>query len=269
MIDAISIDLEDWFCAHNLKIDIKDWNNLELRVIENTRKLLRILGKYKIKATFFVLGWIAKRIPELISEIEIAGHEIAVHGYSHLLITESTPKQFEEDLEKALKFISFAAKEPILGFRAPSFTVTQSTLWSLDILAKYNIKYDSSIFPVGFHPDYGMSNVSLSIHKIKNIIEVPLSVAEIYGKRIPCSGGGYFRLLPYKLTKFLMQKCNEQGRPVIFYIHPWEIDPGQPRRNLPITKKIRHYYNLDRTADRLEKLLTDFEFVPIRKILQL
>ncbi len=269
MVNAISIDLEDWFCANNLKIEINYWDKLELRVVKNTRRLLQILNENNTKATFFVLGWIAEKVPELISEIDAAGHEIAVHGYSHSLITEITRSQFEADLEKALKYISLASKQQLVGFRAPSFTVTKKTLWALDILTKNNIKYDSSVFPIDFHPDYGMPGANLSIHKINNIIEVPLSVVEVWGKRIPCSGGGYFRLFPYSLTKLLINKCNEQGRPVIFYIHPWEIDSEQPRRNLSLTKRFRHYHNLDKTASRLNKLLTDFKFEPIRKVLNI
>ncbi|MHB1689030.1 MAG: XrtA system polysaccharide deacetylase [Ignavibacteriaceae bacterium] len=269
MINAISIDLEDWFCAYNLRIDIKDWDKQELRVEENTHRLLNILDKYNTKATFFVLGWIAEKVPGLITEIETAGHEIGVHGYSHTLITKMTPQQFEDDLIRALNIISLAVKNPVIGFRAPSFTIIKKTLWALDILKKNNIKYDSSIYPVGFHPDYGIYDVPLQIHNIGQIIEVPMSVAEISGKRIPCSGGGYFRIFPYAVMKYLMKKCNEQGRPVIFYLHPWEVDPGQPRMNLPLTKKFRHYYNLDKTAHRLEKLLTDFIFAPIREVLNL
>jgi len=269
MKNALSIDLEDWFCAYNLKIDIEDWDKQELRVVQNTRNLLRILEKHNTKVTFFVLGWIAEKIPSLIVEIESAGHEIAVHGYSHRLITQMTPKEFEDDLIRALKFITPLVKKPVMGFRAPSFSITKKTIWALDILAKNNFKYDSSIFPIGFHPDYGMQKSPLVIHKEGQITEVPLSVAEIMGQRIPCSGGGYFRLIPYFIIKYLMKRCNKQGRPVIFYIHPWEIDPGQPRMNLPFTKKLRHYYNLDKTAQRLENLLSDFKFVPIREVLNL
>lgn len=269
MLNAISIDLEDWFCAYNLRIDINKWNDQELRVEENTHRLLKILDKYNTKATFFVLGWIAEKVPELITEIENAGHEIGVHGYSHTLITKMTPDQFDNDLKKALKFITSVVKNPVIGFRAPSFTIIEDTLWALDILKQNNLKYDSSIYPVSFHPDYGIYDSPLKIHERGKIIEVPMSVAEILGKRIPCSGGGYFRIFPYNVMKYLMKKCNEQGRPVIFYLHPWEVDPGQPRMNLSITKKFRHYHNLDKTALRLEKLLTDFKFAPIKKVLNL
>ena len=268
-MNAISIDLEDWFCAYNLRIDIKDWAQCELRVEENTNRILKILDNHKVKATFFVLGWIAERVPELVREIEKQGHEIATHGYSHRLITNMSPEEFEYDIQKSLDSINACVSSPVLGYRAPSFTITKKTLWAIDILKKHGIKYDSSIFPVGFHPDYGIADSPLDIHEFMGLIEVPLSVAEIMGKRIPCSGGGYFRLFPYNITKQLMKKCNEQGRPVIFYFHPWEIDTGQPRIDMPVLKRFRHYNNLGKTEKRLDKLLNDFEFVPIKKILGL
>ncbi|NOY22049.1 MAG: DUF3473 domain-containing protein [Acidobacteria bacterium] len=269
MINAISIDLEDWFCAHNLNIKTEDWDKQELRITNNTERILEILKEAHTKATFFVLGWMAERLPELVRQIEQDGHEIATHGYSHSLLTEISPEQFEADLEKALHVTRMCVSQPIIGFRAPSFTVTRKTLWALDILKKHGIKYDSSIFPVGFHPDYGIPDAPLSIHKQDAIIEVPLSCAEILGRKIPCSGGGYFRIFPYFLTKKLMRQCNRKGRPVIFYFHPWEIDPGQPRKKLPYLKAFRHYFNLSRTENRLKKLLLDFEFAPIKEVVGL
>lgn len=268
--NAISIDLEDWFCVKNLSCVISkdNWNNLELRVVNNTKKLLNLLENNNVKATFFVLGWVAEKVPDLITEIEESGHEIASHGYSHSVITEITPDFFDMDVRKALEVTQCCVKQKIIGFRAPSFTITKKTLWAYDILSKYGIEYDSSVFPVGFHPDYGIPDAPLTLYKVSNkLIEVPLSVVELLGKRIPCSGGGYFRLYPYNLTKFLMKKCNKEGRPVIFYLHPWEIDNEQPRVKLNFSKRIRHYNNLNKTYGRLEKLLKDFKFVPIKEII--
>ncbi len=270
MKNALSIDVEDWFCVSNLKkaIDYKDWDSQELRVEKNTRRILDLLSKHEVEATFFVLGWIAERVPDLISEIDRQGHEIATHGYSHMMITSMTPESFEEDLKKAIEVTSQCIKQDIRGFRAPSFTVTQKTRWALDILARNGLRYDSSIFPVSGHPDYGMPDSPLGIHEvIPDLIEAPLSVAEVFGKRIPCGGGGYFRLFPYSVTRLLMKKCNRQGRPVIFYLHPWEIDPDQPRVDLPLIKKFRHYNNLGKTYARLDRLLGDFEFTSIRKVI--
>ncbi|MBU2541268.1 MAG: DUF3473 domain-containing protein [Candidatus Omnitrophica bacterium] len=273
MKNAISVDLEDWFCVENLSSVIKkeDWGKCELRLVKNTRQILDLFVKYNTKATFFILGWIAERVPDLISEIEERGHEIATHGYSHTLITEMTPIGFEEDLKKALYVTKRCIKhDEILGFRAPSFTIKKDTLWALDILIKNGIRYDSSIFPISFHPDYGIPNSQLSIYEFDNsLIEVPLSCAEFYGRRVPCSGGGYFRLFPYPLTKFFIKHCMKQGRPVIFYLHPWEIDSKQPRVKVGGFKRFRHYYNLGKTFKRLNKLLSDFEFTSIKEILSL
>lgn len=271
MKNALTVDLEEWFCGHILEQGIgkEDWNKQELRVLRNTERLLKILSNHKTKATFFVLGWLAERVPELISEIEVEGHEIGTHGYSHTSLTEMTLRSFEEDLKKALDVTRRCVKQEILGFRAPSFTITSATLWALQILKDNGIRYDSSVFPLGFHPDYGIPDAPLSIHKLDNsLIEVPLTTVEVLGKRIPC-GGGYFRLYPYGLTKALLKRCNREGRPAVFYLHPWELDPAQPRVKLGPINTLRHYYNLDKTAARVDRLLTDFRFTSIRKLLGL
>ncbi|MDH4161669.1 MAG: DUF3473 domain-containing protein [Nitrospirota bacterium] len=270
MNNALSIDLEDWFCVYNMSrfIDRSSWDSCELRVRRNTERLLALLERRRVKATFFVLGWIAERVPDLISSIEQQGHEIATHGYSHELITNMTPAAFESDLKRALEVTRQCVRQHIHGFRAPSFSITQRTKWALPILEQNGITYDSSIYPIGFHPDYGIGDSPLGIYAHSpSLVEVPLSCAEVLGRRIPCSGGGYFRLLPYAATKFLMRLCNKQGRPVIFYLHPWEIDPDQPRVNLTASKRLRHYLNLHRTMDRLERLLRDLPFTTIREIL--
>jgi polysaccharide deacetylase family protein (PEP-CTERM system associated) len=269
MRNALSIDLEDWFCANNLGINIAEWDLQEQRVIPSTNRLLELLAKHNVKATFFVLGWLAEREPDLIRSLEQAGHEIATHGYSHTMLTLMTPESFDADIERALQVTQACVQQPILGFRAPSFTVTANTLWALDILSKHGIQYDSSIFPIGFHPDYGLPDANLGIHQIQGLIEVPMSVAEVLGRKIPCSGGGYFRLMPYRLTTALMHQCNRQGRPVIFYLHPWEIDPDQPRQPLSWSKRLRHYVNLDKTLARLDRLIREFEFAPIKEIVTL
>ncbi len=269
MINAISIDLEDWFCANNLQIRSEEWDRCELRVVANTQRLLEVLARHKTEATFFVLGWIAERVPELVQQIEQAGHEVATHGYAHALITQLTPEQFEADLERAITVTRPCIRQEIIGFRAPSFTITAKTLWAIDILARHGIRYDSSIFPVSHHPDYGIPGASLSIHSLGGLTEVPMSCARILGRNIPCSGGGYFRVYPYFLTRFLLRQCNRQGRPVVFYLHPWEIDPGQPRMRLSRSKQFRHYMNLDKALSRFDRLLGDFEFTSIRKVLGL
>ncbi|HUE83868.1 MAG TPA: XrtA system polysaccharide deacetylase [Pyrinomonadaceae bacterium] len=275
MKNAISIDLEDWFCVHNLSgiIRREDWDGCELRVQKSTERLLELLDKHQTRATFFVLGWIAERIPELVRQVEDCGHEIAVHGYNHLLLTEISPEEFEEDLARALDAIDrCGVRTRPVGFRAPSFTLVHSTKgWVLPILEKYEFQYDSSVFPVGFHPDYGMVDSPLIPYKItQNLYEFPMSCLEVFGRRFPFCGGGYFRLFPYAYTRYCMRKFNEQGRNAIFYLHPWELDPDQPRvGNLSVSQRFRHYSNIDRTERKLIKLLEDFEFSTVREVLEL
>jgi len=270
----MSIDLEDWFCVHNMSrvIDRRDWDSCELRVHNSARRVLDLLAGRNTRATFFVLGWVAKRLPDLIREIEDRGHEIASHGYSHRLLTELTPREFDEDLDRGLNALyESGIRQSPLGFRAPSFTIVEKTRqWALPTLEKFGLKYDSSVFPTGFHPDYGIADAPLSPYKITDrLFEFPLSCIEVMGKRLPFSGGGYFRLFPYRYTSYCIRKCNSLGRPAIFYLHPWELDADQPRMNLPRVSKFRHYHNLSRTENRLKRLLDEFEFTTIREVLGL
>jgi len=273
MKNAISIDLEDWFCVHNLSRLIKkeDWDGCESRISKNTECILEILQEHKTQATFFVLGWIAEKFPELIYKIEQNGHEIATHGYHHLNIIQTTPREFEEDLKKSLDILKkIGIKQDVLGFRAPSFTIVEKTMWALEILEKYNLKYDSSIFPIGFHPTYGVPSALLSPYKVSSKLqEFPMSCVRFFGVNFRCCGGAYFRFFPYTYTRYCIKKCNSLGRPIVFYIHPWEIDPDQPKLKLPALKYLRHYYNLDKTKKRLDKLLSDFQFTTIRNVLGL
>ena len=271
--NAMSIDLEDWFCVSNLSGIIKreDWAGCQSRVVDNTRRILDLLDRHETKATFFVLGWIAERFPNLVREVDSQGHEIATHGYSHRLLTEMSPPEFEDDLQRALDVTQPCARQAIIGFRAPSFSITRSTLWALDILLKKGLRYDSSIYPMGFHPDYGIGDAPIAIHPTNDsLVEFPMSCVEIFGKRIPCSGGGYFRLYPYRLTRLLLRKCNQEGRPFVFYLHPWEVDPDQPRvEGLTALKRFRHYHNLSKTLRRFDALLRDFSFTSVRAVVNL
>jgi len=271
MKNAISVDLEDWFCVRNLSgaIGAEDWQRCELRVADSARRLMEILSRHGTRATFFVLGWVAERTPELIREIERGGHEIATHGYSHVPVTEMTPTAFEEDLRRSLEAVGRLVRGNIMGYRAPSFSIVRKTLWAVDIMVKRGIKYDSSLFPVSFHPDYGCPAASLAPHPMRGLIEFPLSVVRVGGLNLPCSGGGYFRLAPYGIFKRMVRRVNGEGRPYVFYIHPWEIDPGQPRVPLPALKRFRHYCNLKKTEEKLGRLLGDFEFAPLREVLGL
>jgi polysaccharide deacetylase family protein (PEP-CTERM system associated) len=271
MKNVMSVDVEDWFCVYNLSrlIPYADWDKCESRVERNTLRLLEIFRRHDIEATFFVLGWIADRFPDLVKEIERGGHEVATHGYSHRLLTFMQPGEFRADLERSLEVLAKATSQKVRGFRAPSFSLTRKTLWAVDILRECGIRYDSSVFPVRFHPDYGIADADLRPHELgEGLTELPMSVAEVFGRRIPCCGGGYFRVYPYAVTRQLMRRCNQQGRPVIFYLHPWETDPGQPRvEGMPWSKALRHYNNLGKTESRLERLLGDFSFTSVRKLI--
>lgn len=270
MINALTFDVEDWFCAHNVERAVRrcEWNRAVPRVAVTTRRILSLLRRHDTEATFFVLGWIAERYPDLVREIHDHGHEIATHGYSHTPLTAMTPAMFEWDLDRAISITQEITRAEIAGFRAPSFTITSSTLWAVDILRSRNIRYDSSIFPTGMHPDYGIPDAPLAIFRHGNgVMEIPLSCAEIAGRRVPCAGGAYFRFLPYSITRRLIDICRRQGRPVIFYLHPWEIDADTPRVRLPLLRSIRQYHNLENTFAKLEQLLLDYRFTSIRTLL--
>jgi polysaccharide deacetylase family protein (PEP-CTERM system associated) len=271
MRNVMSVDVEDWFCVHNLSrlIPYADWDKCESRVERSTGRLLDVFGRHGVEATFFVLGWVADRFPDLVREIERRGHEVATHGYSHQLLTFMQPEDFRADLQRSLVALARTTTQEVRGFRAPSFSLTKKTLWAVDILRESGIQYDSSVFPVTFHPDYGIADADLRPHRLaEGLTELPMGVAEVLGRRVPCSGGGYFRLYPYAVTRALMRRCNQQGRPVMFYLHPWEADPDQPRvAGLSWSKRFRHYNNLDRTEERLEWLLNDFAFTSARQLI--
>lgn len=272
MKNALSIDVEDWFCVHNLSRVIRkdQWDSCEQRVGQSLLKVLNILDEKKVKATFFILGWVAQRYPEIVREIDLRGHEIATHGFSHTLLTQLSPDQFDKELKMSIEIIRRDTSQDILGHRAPSFSITEKTSWAFEILKKNGIKYDSSVFPVGFHPDYGMTCDQLGPHKIsEQLWEFPLSVVKVLGKRIPVCGGAYFRIFPYFLISSGIKKINREGRPVVFYLHPWELDPNQPKVKLPLFKRFRHYCNLDKTEERLKMLLGEFEFTTISEVLNL
>jgi polysaccharide deacetylase family protein (PEP-CTERM system associated) len=273
IINALSFDLEDWFCVSNLRLIIKQegWHLQELRITENTMRILRLLKKYKIEATFFVLGWIAEQVPDLIREIESQGHEIAIHGYSHSMLTEMEPAAFDDDIARALAITRSLVTGNIIGYRAPTFSLTKDTLWATDILIKHGILYDSSIFPMSFVSAYDtIPGISSGLFRFENgLIEFPLSCARKLSLRIPCSGGCFFRALPYSFIKYLLEGINRKGDPFMFYLHPWEIDPDQPKQHMPFIDSIRHYINLDKTYGRLERLIQDFRFTSAKKVLGL
>ncbi len=270
--NILTIDVEDYFQVENFKkiINFSDWDKYEKRVAENSEKILKILDKFKTKATFFVLGWVAQRYPELVRKIEQAGHEVASHGYAHQLIYTQSPEEFRMDIRKAKIILEEIIQRPILGYRAPTYSVTKKSLWALNILMEEGFQYDSSFFPV--HRDYGgLAQAKRHPHKIYNpncfLWEFPLSTIRILKQNIPFSGGGYFRLLPYKFIKWAIRNTNLADFPAIIYLHPWELDPQQPRIKANYLKKFRHYVNISTTEKKLNQLLNDFKFKPIRDFL--
>ncbi|BDC53192.1 polysaccharide deacetylase (plasmid) [Bryobacterales bacterium F-183] len=270
--NVMSIDVEDWFCVYNLSqhIRFEDWDKQDSRVEQSTLRLLDMFSRHRVSGTFFVLGWVADRFPDLVREIDRRGHEIATHGYAHRLLTHMTADEFRTDLLRSLEVIERSSSQRIRGHRAPSFSVTRKTPWAAGIMREAGLTYDSSVFPVGFHPDYGIGDAPLTPYWLTDgLREVPMSCAEVGSSRVPCSGGGYFRQYPYALTRWLMRRCNAAGRPVIFYLHPWEVDPDQPRiEALGWSKKFRHYRNLAETENRMERMLEDFRFGTVAQLLE-
>jgi len=270
IVNALTIDFEDWFCVNNLSASIKfeDWDKCESRIENNTSRILDLLEKYNVKATFFVLGWLAERVPELIKTIEQNGHEIASHGYSHISLSKLTKSDFEVDLKRALQITEQIIQKRILGYRSPSFSITSATSWAFEILVNNGITYDSSVFPLSYHPDYGYRGAETIIHSpINGLLEIPLNVLNVMGLKIPFGGGGYFRLYPHFISNFMMKNHNKKGLPFVFYLHPWEIDHYQPRQNVPMTKKFRHYYNLKNTLNKFEKVLKQYSFTTIQHLI--
>jgi polysaccharide deacetylase family protein (PEP-CTERM system associated) len=269
--NALTVDVEDYFhvsaLAANIDRDTSDTR--ESRVVANTHRLLEIFELSGVRATFFVLGWVAKRHPELVRDIAVSGHEIACHGLSHRLVYEQNPREFHEETFASKNLLEDITGSAILGYRAASYSIVRESLWALDILAELGFVYDSSIFPVR-HDRYGIPGADRAPHRRStlggaSIVEWPLATASILGYRLPVAGGGYFRLLPYWLSRWGLASINQgESQPFIFYLHPWEIDPEQPRVAASLLSRVRHYTNLGKCEARLKRLLHDFRFGTVR-----
>ncbi|MCK4586304.1 MAG: DUF3473 domain-containing protein [Gammaproteobacteria bacterium] len=273
-MNAISVDVEDYYqvSAFSKNIHRDNWEAQESRVVSNTHKLLDIFDGSSVKCTFFVLGWVAERHKDLVKEIASRGHEVACHGYSHRLIYEQSPEEFREETFLAKQILEDIIQTEVTGYRAASYSITRKSLWALDVLADAGFQYDSSIFPVR-HDRYGIPDADSVPHILttpsgKNIVEFPLTTMNILGYKLPMAGGGYFRLYPYLLTKLGLRYVSKVERnPIIFYLHPWEIDPDQPRIESSWFSKFRHYNNLDKCEARLERLISDFSFNTVTEVL--
>jgi len=273
IVNAMTVDVEDYFhvSAFDAVVSRAGWDGFESRVARNTEVLLELFATGNVRATFFVLGWVAERFPALVRRIAAAGHEVASHGYHHQLLYMLTPDQFRDDIRRAKAAIQAASGQPVLGYRAPSYSVIQSSLWAIDILIEEGYSYDASIFPI-HHDRYGIPDSPRHPHVLErahgSLVECPGSTVRLAGVNLPIAGGGYFRQLPYAWTRWGIDRVNRLERqPVVFYTHPWEIDPEQPRLAVGRTTGVRHYRGLAHTRRRLERLVRDFEFDAISSVL--
>ncbi len=275
LLNAFTVDVEDYFHVTALSSAIarESWSLRELRVEDNIDRLLGILDEHDVHATFFVLGWLAERAPTLVRRIADGGHEIACHGFSHKLVYRQTPVEFREETIRAKNYLEDTIGHAVLGYRAASFSVTRDSLWALDVLIDLGFHYDSSIFPI-HHDLYGLPGATPEPHHVsapsgRTLAEFPMSAASFFGIQVPVSGGGYFRILPYWLTRAGLKQINERReRPFAFYLHPWELDPGQPRIRVGAFSRFRHYTNLSRCEARLQRVLADFTFTTMHEALQ-
>ena len=273
MFNALTVDVEDYYMVSAFAdvIQYEDWYKYESRVEQNTRILLDLFNEYSVRATFFVLGWVAEHYPEIVRNIHAAGHEIACHGYRHRLVYDMTPEEFRGDVRTAKRILEDITGTSVIGYRAASYSVIKKTLWALDILIEEGFLYDSSIFPI-HHDRYGLQGADRFFHVIRrgneSIMEFPPATYHILGQNIPVAGGGYLRLYPFMVTRTAVKRINQvERKPVNIYIHPWEIDTDQPRLNGRLQSRVRHYIKLGSTLSKVRNLLTEFRFKPLAEFL--
>ncbi len=266
--NILTVDLEDWFVVENLKQNVSSdqWDQLPSRIENTTRRLLEMFDNYNVRATFFVLGWIAERSPNLINEIAGLGHEVACHSFSHTRVDQLGEEAFRDDTRRAMDAITKATGIIPIGYRAPSWSINSSIPWAFEVLAELGFKYDSSIFPIK-HDIYGESSAPRRIFRKKlesgrSIFEIPASTIKFFGKNLPVCGGGYLRHSPYWYTAKMIRKLNKDNQPAVVYMHPWEIDEEQPRvEGLSMFQKFRQYGSISILRKKIEKLLGEFDFI--------
>src|SRR5439155_5015984 len=272
ILNALTVDVEDYYQVTGFENCVfrAEWDQLESRVVANTKVILELLRSHGVRGTFFILGWVAERFPALVRAIHAAGHEIGCHGFWHRVVYQQAPEEFRHDLRRARDVLQDVIGLPVTAFRAPCFSITRRSLWALDILLEEGFTCDSSVFPT-VHDRYGLLEAPLEPHRIRrpagSLWEFPLPVYRRLGHPWPIGGGGYLRLYPYALTRYGLRSINAQGRPFAVYVHPWELDPDQPQLSPGPVQAFRHYVNLGRTKSRLEKLLQDFRFGTIQEVL--
>lgn len=271
-LNAMTVDVEDYFhvAAFEKQIQPSDWDSLVHRVDRNTRLLLDLFDANNAKSTFFFLGWVAERYPDLVKEVKRRGHEVASHGYAHTKVHQQTPAEFKADASKAKDMLEQLTGSAVVGYRAPSFSINKQSEWAFEILNEIGHQYSSSTYPVK-HDLYGVPDWPQQPYMRKEgLLEIPMPILERFGKQLPIAGGGYFRLMPYWLSSRLISSFLAEDRmPYMFYFHPWEIDPDQPRvANAPLKSKFRHYVNLNRMEDKLTRLLTQFNWASLEQVYQ-
>lgn len=290
MLNALTIDVEDYFQVSAFEgcVSRECWDSYPLRVEENTSRILDMLDEFQVKATFFVLGWVAERKPALVREIARRGHEVASHGHGHQRVCNQTREEFRKDIRRSKAVLENLVGEPVQGYRAPSYSISLKCLWAYDELLEAGYCYDSSVFPIS-HDLYGIPDWPRHPFTVEKgadgqwrpgtdggdgtlrMTEIPITTLSIVGKGVPIAGGGYFRLFPYAFTKWGLRRINRvEQRSFVFYIHPWEIDPGQPRMSdAGLRSRFRHYLNLHRTEARFRALLKDFRFATVREVMRI
>ncbi len=272
MMNALSIDLEEWFAVSNFEgvIRREDWAELESRIEDSTERILALLEQRRTRATFFILGWVAERHPDLVRQIFSKGHEIASHGYGHQLVYNLSPDQFRADLNRSMELLRGITGVSPAGYRAPSFSLRRDMTWAWKIMAESGLRYDSSIFPV-VHDRYGEPDAPRFPFKIQTggegIMEFPLSTIRLFGANVPVAGGGYLRLFPYGITSWAIRRINREGHPAVVFLHPWELDPDQPRPAVPRLRLVRHRIGMRSMERKLDRLIQDFQFAPLREVL--
>lgn len=263
IVNAMTVDVEDYFQVSALApyISRSAWTTCECRVERNMDKILRLLDDHGVKATFFVLGWIAERYPELVRRIVAAGHEVASHGYAHLRASEQSEEAFFADIHLAKILLEDIAGQAVNGYRAPSFSIGKENPWALPCIERAGYRYSSSIYPI-HHDHYGMPDAPRFAYEVNGLKEIPITTVHALGRNWPAAGGGYFRLFPYWFSRALLRRVNQaDGESAVFYFHPWEMDPEQPRIvGIDAKTRFRHYLNLDRMEGRVARLLNDFRW---------
>ena len=264
LTNALTIDVEDYFQVSAMAPYIRrsDWESCECRVERNVDRILALLARHDTQATFFTLGWIAERYPQLVRAIVDQGHELASHGYGHQRVSDLSPEEFQQDIDRAKKLLEDLAGHEVKGYRAPSFSIGERNLWALDVLASSGYRYSSSIYPIA-HDHYGMPDSPRFAYRMASgLLEIPVTTVRLGNRNLPSSGGGYFRLLPYRLSRWMIRRVNRHdGQSAVFYFHPWEIDTEQPRiPGIDVKTRFRHYVNISRMERRLEALLGDFRW---------